>query len=224
MSIPKIIHQFWISSSGNIIPDDVKANIETWHNTHPDFISITWTLPRLSKLLENFHGLNVLECIQACRFPAMQSDLIRLAMVYEHGGFWSDLKNYAIDAFLCDLLEYDIPVLAEHWPIEKCPYMEPHLLNSFFGAPKYNEFIWLCLKQACENITTRKKLGVFGLTGAGVMMNVLKQMEHSGNACNYHLLEHSVLWGKHLKREGGSYNDGNQHWSIRQKTESLFKN
>ncbi len=219
MSIPKIIHQFWISNSGNELPDDVIKNIQSWEETHPDFIRVVWTLPQLSMLLENFHGLKVLQCIQACRFPAMQSDLIRLAMIYEHGGFWSDLKNYALRPFLYDLLGYDSPVLAEHWPVKNPPEIESHLVNSFFAAPKQDEYIWACLEKACGNVNKRKKRGVFGLTGAGVMMRVLDHMKCSGNPCDYHLIEHSELWNINLKRLGGSYNDGNQHWSIRQKTE-----
>ena len=216
MSIPKIIHQLWISADQQDIPNDIKENIFSWERTHPDYICMMWSLAGLSSLFASFYGLPLLKRINACRFPAMQSDLVRLALLYEYGGFWSDLKNYILCSFVDDLIQYDKIVLAEHWPATTPAKYHPRLLNGFLGAPRKNKYIWRWLCHACENIEQRKARGVVGLTGAGVMMRIMK---HS-NDINYHLIKRGDLWNTTIQRRGGSYNDNDQHWSIRQKVET----
>ena len=223
MSIPKIIHQFWTSSRIEYIPLDIRINIKSWEDTHPDFICITWSISSLSQLLESFHGLNLLDSINNCRFPAMQSDIIRLAVVYEYGGFWSDLKNYALKPFINELVTHDNLILSEHWPLKTSSKQNPHLLNSFLGAPQHNEYIWEWIQNAHENIKQKKDFGVVRLTGAGVIMKIINQHQKRGKPCNYHLLKQQELWNVLIKRKGGSYNDNNQHWSIRQKLESIYR-
>ncbi len=222
MPIPKIIHQLWISLNNAEIPEDVKKNIQSWEDTHPEYIRMMWSLPSLSPLLEDFYGLNLLKSINECRFPAMQSDIIRLALVYEYGGFWSDLKNYILKPFVNELIVHDKIILAEHWPAEPPAKYSPRLLNSFLGAPKKNKYIWMWLENATKNIEQRKKRGVVGLTGAGVMMRVISKLNNSSVKCDYHLIKSGDLWNVAIKRSGGSYNDNNQHWSVRQKIESPF--
>lgn len=223
MSIPKIIHQFWTNPNIEYIPQDIRINMNSWEDTHPDFIKITWSLSNLSKLLKDFHGLNLLESINNCRFPAMQSDIVRLAVIYEYGGFWNDLKNYAIKPFINELIPYNQLILSEHWPIKTPVKQNPHLLNSFLGAPQNNEYIWQWIENAHNNIKEKKDFGVVRLTGAGVIMEIINQHEKLEKPCHYHLLKQQELWNILIKRKGGSYNDNNQHWSVRQKSESMYK-
>lgn len=68
----------------------------------------------------------------------------------------------------------------------------------------------------------RRKGGVYGITGAGVMMRTLENHNNNNTPLDYCLIKHTKLRDVNIKREGGSYNDGNQHWSIRQKSESLY--
>lgn len=222
MSIPKIIHQLWISPNGKPPPADIIKNTQSWEHTHPDFIRVTWSLSRLENLLKNFHGLNVLGYIHQCAFPAMQSDVIRLALIYEYGGFWSDLKNLSLKPFLHELINEESPILSEHWPVTKPPVFKPHLSNSFLGAPNNNKFIWNCLEIVCQNIEEREVEGVYSITGGGAMMKCLSRKLLADPNYQYHLLAQENLWNNNIKRSGGSYNDGNKHWSIREKSESCF--
>lgn len=223
MSIPKIIHQFWTPSSNRQnIPNEELKNIRSWEKTHPDFIVITWSIKSLSKLLNNFYGLNILECIKCSRFPAMQSDLVRLAVLYEYGGFWNDLKNRPTQPFLKDYLGSEKIILAEHWPTEVPGIYSPRILNGFIGAPAKDKLIWQWLAQAEKNISERKSKGVVGLTGAGVIMKIISsEDEHSYNS-DYLLIPKELLWGEYIHRSSGSYNAKDQHWSSRQKSESPY--
>lgn len=223
MSIPKIIHQFWTPSlTTHDIPEEELKSIASWEKTHPDFIRITWSMKSLSIFLEDFYGLKLLTCIECCRFPAMQSDLIRLAVLYAFGGFWNDLKNQSNQPFLYHYLEHDKLILAEHWPM-KTPGKYPHrIANGFIGAPEKNSLIWKWLKQAEENISKRQQKGTVGLTGAGVIMKIINNKERHDYSTDYMLIPHQLLWKGYIKRSSGSYNNAKQHWSIRQQSESPY--
>jgi mannosyltransferase OCH1-like enzyme len=69
-----MIHFFWTSAKGAPLPKDAASHVETWRKHHPDFLVRVWSLAELRPLLADFHGLRVTEAIDACRFPAMQSD------------------------------------------------------------------------------------------------------------------------------------------------------
>ncbi len=223
MSIPKIIHQLYLSDNSTLdLPKDLLQNINSWGDTHPEFIHVVWSLNRLSGLLKDFHGLNVLECVKSCRFPAMQADLIRLALIYEYGGFWSDLKNIAMQEFLSLYVASNIPCLVDHPPSNRRPEPNGHLTNSFFGAPAKSKFIWCCLDKICKNVRRRVGNNVYEISGPVVFMDVIKQQKEKSDPVNFYLIRYYELWEKVLMRTSASYDKKQQHWSERQKKETLY--
>lgn len=224
MTIPAINHQLWISSNNANapVPEDILKNIKSWHETHPDFTHFLWTVNDLENELENFYSLDLMNYVRQCRFPAMQSDLIRLALLYHYGGVWNDLKNYPLKPFLDGYLKYEHVVITEHWPTGNPDAPVPHIANGFLAAPKQDPFIWKCLINACVNIKLRVNKGVFGLTGGGVMTRLILQHTAEGTPLDYYLIPYTDIWNKTIERSGGSYNNNDKHWSMRQKVESPF--
>lgn len=220
MTIPKINHQLWISQDGQAIPKDIIKNIKSWQQSHPSFDHILWGLEDLKEELGNFYNLNVWQYVKQCRFPAMQSDLIRLALVYKHGGFWNDLKNYSMKPFMQDYINVNLPVFAQHFPTELPNRAVPHIANGFMASPPQDSLVWECLVSACNNIENRADMGVFGLTGGGLISTVIRSNKDNQN--RYILIPHEQVWNSNIKRSGGSYNDNGKHWSVRQKVESPF--
>ena len=225
MVIPKLIHHLWIDEKSKGIPKDIDVNLASWRITHPDYTQKVWSLEELSGLLEDFYGLNVLECVNACRFPAMQSDIVRLALVYEYGGFWNDLKNMALNPCLSSYQEKGKLILVEHPPLASRPDPVDYLCNGFFAAPKGNQFIIDVLSFICRSVNSRKEGGVFGISGGAVFMRLLqrdKERESNHKVYSYELIRHKDFWGECVKRTSASYNEGNNHWSIKQKVHSLY--
>lgn len=107
----------------------------SWKKTYPDFKHIMWSLDDLNSDLEDFYTLPVNQYIQQCRFPAMKSDIIRLALLYKYGGIWNDLKNSSMKPFLCKFTQENAAVFAEHWPTKTVNKKLPHISNSFIAAP-----------------------------------------------------------------------------------------
>ncbi len=222
MPIPKLIHYLWIDESCTGIPADIENNLQSWRDTHPDFIQKVWSMDMLEVLLENFHGMNILKCVKECRFPAMQSDIIRLALVYEYGGYWNDLKNYALSPCLHRYQNNNELLLVEHQPLPQRPDPVDYLCNSFFAAPERNKFILDVLKEIYKNVNNKKEGSVFSISGGDIFMKLLRRSMNNSTPYNYTLIKHKDFWGLSVKRTTASYNIGNTHWSIRQKTESLY--
>ena len=56
------------------------------------------------------------------------------------------------------------------------------------------------------------------------MMRLMAEFDDLNINIDYYLIDSMYLWNEIIKRSGGSYNNGNKHWSARQIAESPFKN
>jgi mannosyltransferase OCH1-like enzyme len=222
-TIPRLVHQLWIDPSGSNrnLPQDVHFNVRRWQELHPAFMCMVWSLPDLEPMLKNVAGLNIWSSMRHLRFPAMQADVVRLALIFQYGGFWSDLKNCPLRPFLGYLIDKPSAIFVEHWPTSSQPSPAGYICNAFFGAERQNSFIFACLKQAHENIRPRPRMLVFEMTGGGLIQRIRRRC---GTDCRkgVRVLSHRDVWNVLMKRTAASYNVGNRHWSFRQKREPLY--
>lgn len=81
--IPKRIYYVWLG--GNPLPDKVKDNIDTWRHCNPDYeiIEINESNCDLDKYPFARQAYDL-------KYWAFASDVIRLATIYEYGGFYFD--------------------------------------------------------------------------------------------------------------------------------------
>lgn len=221
--IPYRLHQLWISSDGSAIPPDIAANVAQWPELHPGLDHRVWSVEELEPDLGNLFGLPVLEAVRLCRFPAMQSDLLRLALVFLHGGFWSDLKNRPLERFL-DALTKDELVLVEHPPMPDRPEPTDYLCNALIGAESRHPFIFDLLEEGVLGVLERREGGVVGITGLAMMMRMLRRKQKNGVAPTYKKIDFRTCWGRNMRRTRASYQSAETHWSVRQKKESLYVN
>ncbi len=222
--IPRVIHTFWTSGdSGGTreLPNDIQANVGSWKVTHPDFQVKVWTLETLKEHAGDAY-VSVSDLMEAVRFPAMQSDIIRIALVYHFGGIWSDLKNKSCCPFLYELA-LGPTFVAEHPPTVERAKTNPFLCNAFFGAGPKEEFLAWCLSEMRALITQRStKYGVFATTGPGMFGRVLERYLEFNPKWRYLRLPKDEIWGNKLIRTTASYNAGGQHWRDRQNTENMY--
>ena len=219
MGIRKIIHQLWIPPEGVEvgIPADIERNIKRWDELKSSADHRIWSLDDFASIAE-IEGLPIWGAINACRFPTMQANIARLALVYIHGGFWSDLKNLPQRRFLDEISDCEM-VLCEHQPSPQRP--PGYLTNSFFGASVKHPFIFDCLKEAVSGVMRREEGNLSYITGL-VMMNRLKRNKELSEVMpSYRLLTRDDAWFHFMRRTSGSYNFGDAHWSKR-KGEPLY--
>jgi len=82
--IPKTIHQIWISDVSPELPDRFKKYRDTWLDKHPNWDYRIWNLQNLD-FSPRSHRL-----FKACQHPAQIADLLRMEILFVHGGVYVD--------------------------------------------------------------------------------------------------------------------------------------
>ena len=82
MKIPRILHHIWLGRDP--LPDEHKPWIESWKRLHPKWEHRLWTEENLP--------LNPLrpEVLERLRAPVERADILRLEILYTHGGVYLD--------------------------------------------------------------------------------------------------------------------------------------
>ncbi len=223
-AIPRKIHQLWIAPQDHTgdIPSDVVYQTRRWQETHPDFEHRVWTIDEVAAAIPTPKSKRMMETINVCRFEAMRADVVRLYLVHEFGGFWSDLKVYPIRRWLDGHLDQKL-VLIEHFKSEWIPNPAGVLLNSFFGAYRHNPFIEACLERAHMNIDNRLSTTLWDVASPQMYMDVYDEwLARAGCTPDGVVLPSSYVWGNVVELGGGSYNNNDRHWSVREQNESMY--
>ncbi|WP_288005977.1 glycosyltransferase family 32 protein [Acidiphilium sp.] len=220
--IPATIHQLWVDPHDTLrqtapVPADIVVNSTAWQELHPDFVYRLWSLDNILSMTKLYDRPEVYAGIRACRFPAMQADIIRLFLLEMVGGFWIDLKLCPRKSFLGALVNDEL-VVTEHFPKDNLPQPNGFLSNSFLGARPGHPKISQALDIALRNVRQRMTGSIFYVTGAPVLIEAIRNLPHQ----TYRMLDHHLAWNELFSISGGSYNDNGQHWSQRQDQEPAF--
>jgi mannosyltransferase OCH1-like enzyme len=211
MAIPNLLHQLWLSPDAQEIPDDITKNVTAWKFFHPQLNHCLWR-GEVYDVIQDVDGVEVAAAMRACRLLAMRADLARLALVYNFGGFWSDLKNRPLRPFLEGLREHAL-LLTEHAPKPLERDADLPFCNVFFGAIPRHPVVFDMLREAVQTVERREQdRGVHGLTGHGVIKSVLRRWQAEGKSVQFGRLSYGETWGKLMKRTRASYNK-HGHWS-----------
>lgn len=83
--IEKKFHQIWINSTNPELPERFRRYRDTWLALHPDWEYHLWNLENL-----DFEP-QCAELLKQCRHPAQMADLLRMEILYRHGGVYVDI-------------------------------------------------------------------------------------------------------------------------------------
>ena len=246
--IPRRVHLFWSDPQGQDgVPEDMARNAAVWQERFPDFEVRIWLRDELRDLLEDFHGLRVWDALRACRFESVQSDLARLALLYEHGGFYSDLRTIPLRPFLYELLEIEAAIITAHPPT-----ISDHasrLSNAFLGSIPGHPLWRRVLSRGVRNIEARRQLSAVELAGIGPLegamaMSTLTALRSAGpwegletttqgtrlrGTVGFIVVPSRIAWssgdgaGGWMRQTAASYiNRQTPHWSVRERSESPY--
>ncbi len=143
IKIPKIIHHIWL---GSPIPKRYKYFINTWKKKNPEWKFIFW----------DDNKLNDLEMVNKDLYLRLKnygskSDVARLEILYQMGGFYLDTD------FEC-LKKIDEDLLLNDFIAGTIFNFFPELANGFLAAKPSSEFILKCLEDL-KKIKGHKFLG-----------------------------------------------------------------
>jgi hypothetical protein len=89
---PKIIWTYWNDDDPSTVPKVVKLCAWTWQLLHPEW-QFRWLTPATAAAyVGNFAAYQ-----KAADSPARLSDFVRLAVIAEHGGVWTDASIMPVD-------------------------------------------------------------------------------------------------------------------------------
>ncbi len=230
--IPELIHFIWFPPSllEPAPPGDVLRHVSEWQRLHPNFVIKIWGYDDLQSL-RVLEDTNIGKHLPCCRFEAMKSDIARLAIVYEHGGFYSDLKNSPMKSFLDELLPADKALLTEHAPTT--PDWKDQIQNSFLAGPPKHEFFRDCLIKIEHKLARRLGHHVGATTGGGILRSVIAARQRSAIE-DYRIIPQEQAWRFSSKgtqtgsgwmlRTSASYNGPGleRHWSVRERVEGIY--
>lgn len=133
--IPKIIHYCWFGKKEK--PDLIKTCIKSWEKILNDYTIMEWNETNYDITAYKY----VEEAYKEQKF-AFVSDVVRLDVLYEHGGIYLDADVEVFKKF-DNLLNTDKCILG----FEEKNYVA----TSFIAAPPKNSFIKYFLKTYIEN-------------------------------------------------------------------------
>ena len=217
------VFAIWISPEANDnLPEDIQTNIKAWKKYHPDYSFDVYSLDDCFSIIgNNIFGFPIKEMVETCRFIAMKSDVLRLALIYKIGGVYTDLKNKPVTSFL-ESLEQNKVYLCEHHPTENKPDPQGCFYNSFISSPPDSPLIKDIIVEVLTNIKNRQETGgVSGVSGSSAILRVLSRAKSNDKVYDFEGLSYREVWGKKMIRTAASYN-ATGHWSTLQKKESLY--
>lgn len=166
MQIPKIIHQIWIQGYHHL-PDKFKIKHKILKNYNNDYIVILWDDKKIQQLLKkkyesiyNFYN-NVQNLNGFVKIYQSKSDIARLIILKEYGGFYIDIDYYC-PLHLDEIYNKndDLVVVASRYEIlDTLPlnYYPMHG-SSFIGIKKNHELFDILLKKLILQ-TNRDNIG-----------------------------------------------------------------
>lgn len=183
MNIPKVIHYCWFGH--NVIPEDVRRCINSWHKFCPDFEIKQWDESNFDINLNQY----VKEAYEAKKW-AFVADFARLWIISHEGGVYLDTDVELIKP-LTSILEQTECVVSEEIPGR---------INTGvgFAASAYHPVVESMLRQY-ENIHFLIKPNVYDLTPCPVRnTHALKMLGYTGIAgrlstCNCVVLPPEIM-------------------------------
>jgi mannosyltransferase OCH1-like enzyme len=174
--IPKILHFIWLGSS---IPLNCKTCIDSWIQLHPDWQVKIWTDIDCQNFNWSYaHSKKVFE--EGVTF-AEKSDILRLEILYQFGGIYSDTDVLCLQAF-DRLVESSITFFSSF----ELNYSSPHYGKSFYigtavlGASKGSRLIKECLMRA-KTAKESPNENLIKRTGPGLVSVVCEQYLKEAN-------------------------------------------
>lgn len=164
--------------------------------------------------LSNEFGSDVACLFHRCRFPAMRSDIFRLAWILKYGGMWIDIK-FGPRAFPEPLFQSNSDLVCVRW-------YHGQIVNGVFLAPKGSAVIGRILNEALEAVSLRHGVNIGQVTGPGLWRRVIDSGE-SGWAIE--IVDHDDLFRRYLSKRpfALSMRGTDFHWSEAQKREPLYR-
>lgn len=163
-SIPPIIHLIWIGTKAS---EKVTSAFDSWKKYHPTWEIKIWSDKEVANF--NWSSQRIQQAFNQAVTWAEKADILRLEVLYEFGGVYSDADVVCMNSFQ-DLIVQDIGFFS----CFELNYIGKHYGKPFFigsaimGASKHSHVVKYCL----DNLQTAQDApeeGIIKRTGPGLI-------------------------------------------------------
>lgn len=196
--IPKVIHKVLIVDDGKIpeIPEGMNKAIETWYRLNPGYKVKIYSGESCINYIKQHFDDEVLKAYQTLKPYAYKCDLMRHLIVYNEGGWYSDIRQICLEPI--DNLSSSNK---EYYTSVDCPPNQMCMYNAFIGSiPKHD-----ISKKMIDLVLWNVKQRHYGLdclypTGPGAYMNAsIDYIRAYPDKCmiGQHTPDEHILFGNH---------------------------
>ena len=196
--IPKVIHKVLIVDDGKIpeIPEGINKAIETWYRLNPGYKVKIYSGESCINYIKQHFDDEVLKAYQTLKPYAYKCDLMRHLIVYNEGGWYSDIRQICLEPI--DNLSSSNK---EYYTSVDCPPNQMCMYNAFIGSiPKHD-----ISKKMIDLVLWNVKQRHYGLdclypTGPGAYMNAsIDYIRAYPDKCmiGQHTPDEHILFGNH---------------------------
>ncbi len=177
-SIPRNILQFWHDKAQ--IPREMQEALDGTRQSHRDYRMWLADDAEIRALLTRRNDTALLLLYGLLRLPSSRSDLARLVLLHEYGGFYLDV-SMQLHTSLSPHLAGDpelIVVRRDDMPrFHDCPE-EAHVMGGILAAPPRSPFIEGCLQLLLENLVSgARNTEAWHAAGPGVINRTLQNYQ-----------------------------------------------
>lgn len=87
LKIPKMLHFVWL---GKPMPEHMQRNVSEWRRLNPDWLTYIWTDKNIPILRHSDLYRRAKDLVPPDALYQFRSDIIRLELLYDFGGFYAD--------------------------------------------------------------------------------------------------------------------------------------
>jgi tetratricopeptide (TPR) repeat protein len=203
-AIPARVTQYWDRDP----PADVAALCEGWRALNPDMDYRLYSNADARGFLRQTQDPDTLEAFNRAREPAMKADILRLALLHRHGGWYADADDRCLGG-IAELAAagHDLVVYREDLGT---------LGNNFIGAVPGHPAIGRALADAVKAINRGDTDIVWLSTGPGLLTRAVASWlaeDLPARLGSTRVLERCQLFDRVAIHCMTSYKHTNKHWS-----------
>ena len=204
--------QYWDQSSP---PPVLLARMDRWKELHPSWRYQRYDRQSAADFIGSTYGPALQDAFLDIRLPAMQADVFRIAALQGQAGLWIDAATHCHQPLECWLDRHRPLVL-----LRRTHQQHPKVWNGFiYSAAAGHPLLVAAWHHMASALLARRGERVYRDFGPGLLRDLLAA--GAPEAGLQVLQEQDVQ----AQLQIGSSSDGlpgEQHWSKRQQTESLY--
>ena len=211
LSEPQLI-QYWDQS---VPPAELLARMERWQQLHPGWSYQRYDRDEAARFIGSIYGAALEEAFLDIRLPAMQADVFRIAVLNARGGVWIDAATTCrqpLDAWL----NQRQPLVL----LRRAHQQHPKVWNGFIhAAAPGHPLLAAAWHRIASALLARGGERVYRDFGPGLLRDLLAA---GAPEAGLQVLQEQDLQAQLQIGSSSDVLPGEQHWSKRQRTESLY--